>query len=330
MNIALTDLNDGTGKVYPVRVLRIEENYYLSAEEVAVGLKFEGTGIRNVKDWLRSSSKEMDFPSVKYKGVFYSPEVFADAFRKKLPKIEKDYPNSFKSVALWIQSEEGFGKSDFENMLSRLEFEPVENYVQKPSGATVKNEEEKIVQEVQTEEERAKIEEKRRQAEKEERLRLEAEAEFEERRQKEKARQAKADRRQDTIDENRSRLKIFFTNPVILFIPLFAAIVASGVDMALVFMDNFKSDFASIALSVVFSSIVLIFTFNSEGRGGRAFVICFALIEAAVNAVYFGLVPSGYEETIVQLCATVGLPLSLVAYAGLFTKFTKTEESVKS
>lgn len=112
-----------------------------------------------------------------------------------------------------------------------------------------------------------------------------------------------------------------FQHPVFLLIPLLSIIIVSAVDMGMVFSGKFESSFAAWAMSGVFASVVLVFTFNTKGRIAKLLAGGFALIELLINGVYFGWFPD--NGLIVEACASIGVPLALVAYANLFANYTK-------
>ena len=111
------------------------------------------------------------------------------------------------------------------------------------------------------------------------------------------------------------KLRAVFTSPSFLFLPLALIIFASFVHMGIVFSAAFVSSFAAWTMAAVFSLVVLVFTFNSEGRRGAAFAVAFAVLEAIINGVYFDFLPA----SMVPPCAALALPICLLAYTHLFT-----------
>lgn len=115
-------------------------------------------------------------------------------------------------------------------------------------------------------------------------------------------------------------LSALFSSPVFLFAPLAGIIGASFGHMGIVFSAAFPSAVASWIMAAVFSSVVLVFTFNSKGRIGAGFGVGFAVVEFLINGVYFGFLPA----SIVPAVAALAFPVALLAYTHLFTNKTKT------
>ena len=119
-------------------------------------------------------------------------------------------------------------------------------------------------------------------------------------------------------DRGVARLRAVFSSPFALFVPLAGIVFVSFIDMGTVFASSFASPVAAWAMSFVFASVVLVFTFNAKGRAGVGFAVAFAFIEALVNGVYFGFLPSA----IIAPTATIALPTALLAYSHLFKNKT--------
>jgi hypothetical protein len=114
------------------------------------------------------------------------------------------------------------------------------------------------------------------------------------------------------------KLRGLFSSPSFLAVPLALIIFASFIHMGIVFKAAFASGAAAWTMAAVFSLVVLVFTFNSEGRRGAAFAIAFAVLEAVINGVYFDFLPA----SLVPAAATVALPVCILAYTHLFTAKT--------
>lgn len=113
-----------------------------------------------------------------------------------------------------------------------------------------------------------------------------------------------------------------FESPFFLAAPLVLIIAASFIHMGIVFGDNFDNVVAAWFMSFVFSTVVLVFTFNTETRGARAFILFFAVIELTINAVYFGAFGE-WSSFVARFCATIALPASILAFSHLFKNYTK-------